>query len=255
MATTLPVMEIYHAIQGEGIRTGHSSVFVRLFGCNLRCTWCDTSYSINLDEAKKALSAHEFENLYTRYTPLELAQKIIIDFPNVPDIVITGGEPTTHMKLLLGLSQSLQEYGRHVTVETNGTLPPTTDSVNLVNLWSVSGKLANTQISEELEKRRVVNFNAWGEFIGWTQFKFVISNLEDDVEQVRQILLSTPSLKYSSIILVPNGDLFMTDPQRGWEAYRKISLLTDTPGWSSFNLSVAVLPQLHLLADGRKRFT
>lgn len=249
-------MEIYHAIQGEGTKVGESSVFIRLFGCNLLCVWCDTKYSINMELARETLSEEEMKNLYTRYTPLDLAHKVLHDFPFVPNVVVTGGEPTTHLQLLLGFGQLLRNGGKHVTVETNGTImPDSAEGIEMIDLWSVSAKLAKSQATPELEKKRLVDWERWSLYPTNTQFKFVITNIEDDLQEILGILNEHPQLRFAQIILVPNGDIFLKSQSEGWDVYKKISALTDVEEWRPFNSSVKVLPQLHLLADGRARYT
>jgi 7-carboxy-7-deazaguanine synthase len=61
MNETLKVNEIFRSLQGEGVRAGMPCAFVRLAGCNLRCTWCDTKYAwdegteMTLDEITRAV--------------------------------------------------------------------------------------------------------------------------------------------------------------------------------------------------------
>jgi len=93
------VVEIFTSIQGEGFFTGSPSVFIRLSGCNLNCSWCDTK--------------HEE---YVEMTPKEILEKIP---ENMFRVVITGGEPTIHD--LYDLCLSLARRGCFIQLETNGT--------------------------------------------------------------------------------------------------------------------------------------
>lgn len=255
MSTTLPVMEIYSAVQGEGTRVGCPSVFIRLFGCNLRCTWCDTSYSINIDEARAVLSPHEIETLFTRFLPVDLAHTILDRFPFVTDLVISGGEPLIHMSPLIQFVELMRESGKIVTVETNGTCPPPKSLPGEgVHLWSVSAKPPGSQTTIDLESRRRVQWEKWEEVADRSQFKFVITNLASDLPFVLSVLTNHPRLSVAPIVLVPNGDLFSSDHSSGWAQYDAIArLVTNSGDWSSFD--VRVLPQLHLLAHGRQRYT
>lgn len=93
----MKVHEIFRSIQGEGKRAGTPMTFVRLYGCNLSCHFCDA--------------------LQDGYTEMSIEE--IID--NVEDkwVCITGGEPTIH-KNLRKLVSSLQERRYYVALETNG---------------------------------------------------------------------------------------------------------------------------------------
>lgn len=104
----LKVMEIFDSIDGEGIRTGELTTFVRFAGCNLHCAWpCDTEYSINPKP-----------DMYTEMTPEELANKI-----KYHNVTITGGEPLLqNPDDLEKLFRILHEEGKDVNVETNGTM-------------------------------------------------------------------------------------------------------------------------------------
>jgi 7-carboxy-7-deazaguanine synthase len=102
---TLAVQEVFPTVQGEGIFAGYASVFIRLGGCNLACTFCDT----------------EFESF--QYVALEeLMQQIraAVTTPTPPLAVITGGEPLRQP--LRPLTDALLAEGFTVQIETNGTL-------------------------------------------------------------------------------------------------------------------------------------
>ena len=99
---TLRVTEIYESIQGESTWAGERCVFVRLTGCNLRCTYCDTEYAFFGGET----------------APVEtvLERVLAIDCPLVE---ITGGEPLLQ-KAALPLMAGLCDAGRRVLIETSG---------------------------------------------------------------------------------------------------------------------------------------
>lgn len=101
--TKYPLIESFTSIQGEGFHMGKGATFLRVAGCNLRCQWCDTSYSFDPSKAHW-MSAQEIVNE--------------IQMPH-QHIVITGGEPTLYD--LGPLVQELHKIGKYVTIETNGT--------------------------------------------------------------------------------------------------------------------------------------
>lgn len=101
------VVEIFSSIEGEGIRAGELCTFIRLAGCNLRCTYCDTPYAQN-DYDGNEMSVAEI---------VERCQEL-----HVTNITVTGGEPLIH-KDIEQLLAVLIAHGFKVNVETNGSMP------------------------------------------------------------------------------------------------------------------------------------
>lgn len=98
----LPVNEIFYSLQGEGMHTGTAAVFVRLSGCNLRCSFCDTNHS-----ASTLMSVDEIVDEVMKY--------------RAHTVIVTGGEPSIFD--LTELTDALHRENRRVHVETNGTHP------------------------------------------------------------------------------------------------------------------------------------
>ena len=115
--------EIFYSLQGEGICSGTPAVFVRLAGCNLHCSWCDS----------KRAWGNGIE-----LSPHELAERLL-SFP-CQHYVITGGEPLLQHKELEQLIELLPPHA-FIEVETNGTIAPTPLLEARVNQWNVSPKL------------------------------------------------------------------------------------------------------------------
>ncbi|MFH0810459.1 MAG: radical SAM protein [Pseudomonadota bacterium] len=101
----LLVSEIFFSIQGESTHAGLPCVFVRLAGCNLRCSYCDTGHA--LEDG-------------TRMSVEEVASRTIAY--RVPLVEITGGEPLLQEDVY-SLMDTLLDAGSHVLLETNGSLP------------------------------------------------------------------------------------------------------------------------------------
>ena len=105
MSATLRVTEIFHSIQGESVRCGWPTVFVRLTGCPLRCRYCDTAYafsggeSIGLPQICEQVAAHGARH-----------------------VTVTGGEPLAQRNVL-ALMEALCDQGYQVSLETGGALP------------------------------------------------------------------------------------------------------------------------------------
>lgn len=101
---SLEICEIFYSLQGESTRAGLACVFVRLSGCNLSCSWCDTTYaavqpvSMTIDQIVGRMAAFE-----------------------CPMVEITGGEPLIQTQTP-ALISALLEKGFQVLLETNGSL-------------------------------------------------------------------------------------------------------------------------------------
>lgn len=134
----LLVSEIFGpTIQGEGPHTGQRATFLRLGGCNLTCSWCDSAYT--WDGKRYSLK----EELHKR-SASELAETIRRKDAEL--LVLTGGEPLLQQGTsLFHLLHSL-EADCHVDVETNGTIRPTLDLIALVQLFVVSPKLGHAEV-------------------------------------------------------------------------------------------------------------
>lgn len=120
----LNVMEIFHSIDGEGIRAGELTTFIRLAGCNLACKYCDTAYSINpKSEAVMKMEVHD------------IADKVLYQ-----NVTITGGEPLLQSEVV-DLCIALSERGISVNVETNGTIvPPVVPDIGSGTFFTVDYK-------------------------------------------------------------------------------------------------------------------
>lgn len=118
------IAEIFYSIQGEGRLAGAPSVFIRTSGCNLRCVWCDTSYTSWRPKGEpwsiKGILAEAKRHRTRR-------------------VVITGGEPFVAREIG-ELTAKLKQRGYHITIETAGTVfkPVACD------LMSISPKLSNS---------------------------------------------------------------------------------------------------------------
>lgn len=100
----MQITEIYKSIQGESSYAGLPCVFVRLAGCNLRCTWCDSEFTFT---GGKKMTPEEVEAEVDRLAPEGLVE-------------ITGGEPMLQEKELVPFMQRLLDLGYKVLLETSG---------------------------------------------------------------------------------------------------------------------------------------
>lgn len=103
---TLPVVETFHSIQGEGCWMGTSAFFIRLAGCDVGCPWCDTKQSW-------PVQCHPLVPISELVHQAQVAQPQIV--------VVTGGEPLMHN--LSTLTEALHHAGLQVHLETSGAYP------------------------------------------------------------------------------------------------------------------------------------
>lgn len=187
------IAEIYRSVQGEGLMTGVPSVFVRASGCNLRCWFCDTPYAswrpeghdMSIDE----ITAH-------------------IEEWDCRHVVITGGEPMLFSELI-PLCQRLRASGRHLTIETAGTLhlPVVCDLMSISPKFASSAPPADThprwhrrhqreRHRPEVIRRLVAEFQY--------QVKFVIDT-QADLDEVSAYLEQFPEISRERVLLMPQG--------------------------------------------------
>jgi 7-carboxy-7-deazaguanine synthase len=185
---SLPVVEVFHSLQGEGGLVGVPSVFVRLSGCNLRCIWCDTQYAHDVAEAHAV--------------PVAEIVREACEFPT-RFVVLTGGEPMC-TEGVRELAAALRVAGRHVTIETNGTLPPNGIVCDLVSL---SPKLAHSSATPDADAAVRIQpqvLAKWMEGYQY-QFKFVVTAPED-VDEAQKILAATGHpVPPERVLLMPEG--------------------------------------------------
>jgi 7-carboxy-7-deazaguanine synthase len=166
----LRINEIFHTIQGEGLTMGLPTVFVRTSGCNLRCTWCDTTYSF-----------YEGDD-----TPLPEILDTVAKF-GTKRVCLTGGEPLLQ-KDAPDLVQTLLGRSYQVTVETSGSLSVASLAALQPRrqlVLSVDVKCPSSAMEEE---------NDWANLAllqPHDQLKFVIAD-EADYQFARRILEERP---------------------------------------------------------------
>jgi 7-carboxy-7-deazaguanine synthase len=101
----MQITEIYKSLQGESTYAGLPCVFVRLTGCNLRCTWCDSEYTFH---GGRKMSLPEVLGEVSRLSP------------DGGLVEITGGEPMLQEREVVPLMQNLTQTGYTVLLETSG---------------------------------------------------------------------------------------------------------------------------------------
>lgn len=227
----LPVAELFGpTFQGEGPSCGRLAVFVRLGGCNLTCTWCDTPYT--WDATRYDLR----EQIHRR--PVTGIAAYIASMPAHALVVITGGEPLLHQHTPAWrqLTDHLRADWRDTEIETNGTRVP--DAA-----WSWAGLVFN--VSPKLrpggdpEHKRIVPeaLDRFAELAegGRARFKFAATGPGDLTEV--QALVTAHKIPDRAVWIMPEG----TTPDRLLAAGRALADPVLDHGW---NLTLRLHTQL-----------
>ena len=150
---TLKINEIFYSLQGESKTTGLPTVFIRLTGCPLRCSYCDTEYAFHKGDVWEiAEIIKELEKYNTQY------------------ITVTGGEPLAQKACVEFLTQ-LCDLGYNVSLETSGAI-----DVQAVDSRVMKVMDLKTPSSNEKAKNKYSNLT----FIGKNDhIKFVVANRDD----------------------------------------------------------------------------
>jgi organic radical activating enzyme len=146
---TARIVEIFSSIQGEGPLVGVRQIFVRFFGCNVRCIYCDTPESLKAPETCLVEShpgACEFQKISNPVSAAEL-EEILRGFQIVPhhSVSLTGGEPLLHAPFLRLFLPRIKSLGLNTYLETNGILSSQLESVlEWIDTISMDIKLPST---------------------------------------------------------------------------------------------------------------
>lgn len=195
---TLQVNEIFHSIQGESLYSGRPCVFIRLTGCNLRCTYCDTAYaynegtSLNIDEI------------------LESVKKF-----GCPLVEVTGGEPLLQPETP-DLIDRLISAGHEVMLETNGSFdlsPVNSGCIKIVDVKCPSSGMS--------EQNRFENFSF---LTDRDQVKFVIGDSSDYDYAKKMLNILPPHFQHHHVLFSPVSSVLSPDILGEWILRDRLSV-------------------------------
>jgi 7-carboxy-7-deazaguanine synthase len=193
------ITEIFKSIQGEGTRAGLPCIFVRLTGCNLRCTWCDTAYAFH---GGKKMSLPEMlarvDELAGRATGTPATSA------NIALVELTGGEPLLQEEVY-PLADSLLAAGYVVMIETSGERYAGRLPREVIKIMDV--KCPDSGEADTFEMRNLEVLDAKDEV------KFVVSTRRD-YEFARAFTAQHQlSTKVKQVLLSP----VFADPEGRWQ--------------------------------------
>jgi len=150
----LEICELFYSIQGESSYAGYPCFFVRLAGCNLRCTWCDTRYAYEGEHQTYAIG------------------RILAELEKYPGVLVevTGGEPLLQ-KGVYPLFEQLLAAGRTVLLETNGSISLENVPAEVVKIMDMKCPASSMHGQMDLDNFRFMSPQ--------DEIKFVICTRED----------------------------------------------------------------------------
>jgi len=209
-----PVVEIFPSIQGEGQHIGMPCVFIRLYGCNLACKWCDTPQAIATakDDTVKGMTAKEIVDMIDTWKPSV--------------VVLTGGEPLIHkLKELLIV---LRNAWYSIDIETNGTLK--CKDFWMIRHFAVSPKLPSSSMWEH----RKTDVLRWYTELGSRKvsFKFVVAHGMDYNTMVQLV----EDLDWQGLVYVQpvNNDVEIARDIAKWLIQDKLWQYRLLPQWHKY---------------------
>ncbi len=185
----LRLTEIFYSLQGEASRAGLPTVFVRLTGCPLRCTWCDTTYS------------------FTGGEPASI-ESVLAEVGKYParQICVTGGEPLSQ-KECLPLLTALCDAGYDVSLETSG-------AIDVADVDPRVSRIMDLKAPDSGESAK----NLWSNLEALKQgdeIKIVIAS-RGDYEWARQVLRERQINRLCPVLLSPAGGLIEPQSLADW---------------------------------------
>ncbi len=189
---TAQISEIFQSVQGEGKYVGVQQIFIRFFGCNMHCVWCDTPQSIG-DTTK----------VFKRYSVDEILKDVGRLQKGFSSISLTGGEPLMQIAFIQRLLPPLKKFKKDIHLETNGIYyEELKEIINDVDVVAVDLKLPSSTQEKGywVEHERFLKEAIKKEVF----IKAVISNRteEKDVMKARDLIASiNPNILF---ILQPN---------------------------------------------------
>jgi 7-carboxy-7-deazaguanine synthase len=182
----LRITEIFHSIQGESTYAGRRCYFVRLTGCNLRCTWCDSEYTFSGGEWMT------FDEIFAK----------LATFPDCDLVEVTGGEPMLQAPVN-DFMQQLLDRGYEVLLETGGSLDLSPVPLEVRRIVDIK-----PPTSGEVTKNMWANLDVMQP---WDEIKAVIAN-RVDYEWARQQVLDRKLAERFTVLFSPAfGDVELLD--------------------------------------------
>ena len=209
---TLPVLELYTAVQSEGSRQGYPTIVVRTTGCTHRCYfgeggWCDSWYT-SIHPEKGTFKFQDIIDMYDAH-------------PHIKEMMLTGGSPTMHPKLVNELTHFANQRGILITIETEGShflktdfplglislSPKFSNSVPKLGALTPNGKETDERMIKQHNKLRL-NYSAIRKTLDYHtdyHYKPVWDGTDKCLEEIEDFRIKMEIPKHKTFIM-PAGD-------------------------------------------------
>jgi organic radical activating enzyme len=215
------ISEVFDSVQGEGIYLGEKQLFVRFYGCNLQCKFCDTKL-----------------NSFVEYEPQELLSQIKLYRDKYHSISFTGGEPLVQKDFLREILRLTRKDGFINYLETNGTLSDALeDTIDDLDIISMDLKLPSSTGMGGYwsEHRRFLEVAKKKEVF----LKAVITQTTQEEDLIEALKLIKEINKLLVLVLQPDSCENYAKIKEKVMKYKEICL--------KYNITTCIIPQVHKL--------
>jgi len=213
------IAEVFESVQGEGIYLGEKQLFVRFFGCNLKCKFCDTP----LDR-------------FIEYEPKELLKEIKLYQNHYHSIAFTGGEPLLQKNFLKEILTLTRKEGYQNYLETNGTLHNELEEViDYVDIIAMDLKLPSSTGLSDFWHQHLCALKVASK--KETFLKMVVCGSTDEKDVLEGLKLIKEVNKFLILVLQPNSYEDYNQMKDKLERFKDIA--------RGNKITVCIIPQVH----------
>jgi organic radical activating enzyme len=212
------ISEVFRSIQGEGIFWGEEHIFVRFYGCNLACVYCDTKLT-----------------KFKEYSAKALLDEIIKQGEKIKIVSFTGGEPLMQADFLKEIMTLTKAAGYRNYLETNGALyKELKEVISLIDIISMDFKLSSTTGMKDLWAEHKEFLRIAAEKIVFVKTVISEDTKEEDIKSSLNILKGFPRVRF---VLQPDSEANIIDIDENLINFKEMSLKQ--------GVRVNVIPQMH----------
>ncbi|MHC1624814.1 MAG: 7-carboxy-7-deazaguanine synthase QueE [Methermicoccaceae archaeon] len=233
-----PICEVFTSLQGEGLYVGQKQLFVRFFGCSLRCNYCDTQYAV---KGTGPCTVHDTGQVIPNPVSVTVCAQLINDLwtPSTKMLTLTGGEPLLYPEFIVELASVIPFP---IYIETNAAHPDAAEIVSkVVNVAACDVKLPEHEahpdyrelLSREIESIEVLRNVGVTAFIKVAVPVGAWKSALSALKEVRDKLVDMPPIVLQPIHGESTPDYF-----------KELMVLMDILG-KEVTTDVRIIPQIH----------